>query len=133
MPSPQEKMLEDALGAFQRQREHLSAAKERVAEATGSATSARREVTATVGRTGEVTELSFPTSAYKRMAPAELAAVIVRTIEQARQQAVDASAEELAPMLPPGFSARDLMAGKVDVEALFAARVPGFEGGTEDD
>lgn len=133
MASPYEKMLEDALGAYQRQRENLTAAKERIDEATGTATSARREVTATVGRTGEVTELTFPTSAYKRMAPAELAGVIVRTIAQARQQAIDASAEELAPMLPPGFSARDLMAGKVDVEALFAARVPGFEGGTEDD
>lgn len=133
MASPYEKMLEDALGAYQRQRENLTAAKERIDEATGTATSARREVTATVGRTGEVTELTFPTSAYKRMAPAELAGVIVRTIAQARQQAIDASAEQLAPMLPPGFSARDLMAGKVDVEALFAARVPGFEGGNEND
>lgn len=132
MASPYEKMLEDALGAYQRQRDHLDTAKERMAATTGTATSARREVTATVGRTGEVTELSFPTSAYKRMAPAELASVIVRTIAQARQQAIEASAEELAPMLPPGFSARELMAGNVDVGALFAARVPGFEGGSDD-
>lgn len=127
MTTQHEQMLEDALAAYRHQQEHLAGAKERMASVTGTATSGRREVSATVGRTGEVTELSFPTSAYKRMAPAELASVIVRTIAEARQKAVDASAAELAPMLPPGFSAHDLMNGTVDVQALFAARVPGFE------
>jgi hypothetical protein len=129
MASPYEKMLEDALGAYQRQRERLTETKDRMDSLTSTATSARREVTATVGRTGELTELSFPTSAYKRMAPAELASVIVRTISEARQASIAASAEELAPMLPPGFSAEDMMSGKVDVRALFAARVPGLEEG----
>jgi hypothetical protein len=129
MASPYEKMLEDALGAYQRQRERLTDVKERMDSLTSTATSARREVTATVGRTGELTELSFPTSAYKRMAPAELASVIVRTISEARQASIAASAEELAPMLPPGFSAQDMMSGKVDVRALIAARVPGLEEG----
>jgi hypothetical protein len=129
MASPYEKMLEDALGAYQRQRERLTDVKEKMDSLTSTATSARREVTATVGRTGELTELSFPTSAYKRMAPAELASVIVRTISEARQASIAASAEELAPMLPPGFSAQDMMSGKVDVRALIAARVPGLEEG----
>lgn len=129
MASPYEKMLEDALGAYQRQRERLTDVKERMDSLTSTATSARREVTATVGRTGELTELSFPTSAYKRMAPAELASVIVRTISEARQASIAASAEELAPMLPPGFSAQDMMSGKVDVRALIAARMPGLEEG----
>jgi YbaB/EbfC DNA-binding family protein len=129
MASPYEKMLEDALGAYQRQRERLTDVKEKMDALTSTATSARREVTATVGRTGELTELSFPTSAYKRMAPAELASVIVRTISEARQASIAASAEELAPMLPPGFSAQDMMSGKVDVRALIAARVPGLEEG----
>jgi hypothetical protein len=129
MASPYEKMLEDALGAYQRQRERLTDVKDRMDSLTSTATSARREVTATVGRTGELTELSFPTSAYKRMAPAELASVIVRTISEARQASIAASAEELAPMLPPGFSAQDMMSGKVDVRALIAARVPGLEEG----
>ncbi|WP_328605152.1 YbaB/EbfC family nucleoid-associated protein [Amycolatopsis sp. NBC_00345] len=129
MASPYEKMLEDALGAYQRQRERLTETKERMESLTSTATSARREVTATVGRTGELTELSFPTSAYKRMAPAELASVIVRTISEARRASIAASAEELAPMLPPGFSAQDMMSGQVDVRALIAARVPGLEEG----
>ncbi|WP_329069060.1 YbaB/EbfC family nucleoid-associated protein [Amycolatopsis sp. NBC_01480] len=129
MASPYEKMLEDALGAYQRQRERLTDVKEKMDSLTSTATSARREVTATVGRTGELTELSFPTSAYKRMAPAELASVIVRTISEARQASIAASAEELAPMLPPGFSAQDMMSGKVDVRALIAARVPGLDEG----
>ncbi|WP_020660766.1 YbaB/EbfC family nucleoid-associated protein [Amycolatopsis benzoatilytica] len=124
-----EKMLEDALGAYQRQRDHYDETRREIENATSTATSARREVTATVGRTGELTELSFPTSAYKRMAPAELASVIVQTISAARQQSMAAAAELMAPMLPPGISAADLMSGKADVHTLFSARVPGFEEG----
>ncbi|MBB4687600.1 YbaB/EbfC family nucleoid-associated protein [Amycolatopsis jiangsuensis] len=129
MSSQYEKMLEDAMGAYQRQREHFDETRNEVDTATSSATSARREVTATVGRTGELTELSFPTGAYKRMAPAELASVIVQTVAAAREKSVAAAAELMAPMLPPGISAEDLMSGKVDVNALFSARVPGFEEG----
>ena len=129
MSSQYEKMLEDAMGAYQRQRDHFAETRREVETATSTVTSARREVTATVGRTGELTELSFPTSAYKRMAPAELASVIVQTISAAREKSVAAAAEMLAPMLPPGISAQDLMSGKADVNTLFSARVPGFDEG----
>lgn len=130
MSTHYEKMLEDAMAAYQHQRDHFDQTRQDVETATSTATSARREVTATVGRTGELTELSFPTSAYKRMAPAELASVIVQTVSAARQKSVAAAAEMMAPMLPPGISAQDLMSGKVDVNALFSARVPGFDEGS---
>ncbi|MEV6896126.1 YbaB/EbfC family nucleoid-associated protein [Amycolatopsis sp. NPDC051372] len=131
MSSPYQKMLDEAMGAYQQQRERFEENRKQVDSLTTSATSARREVTATVSRTGELTELSFPTSVYKRMAPAELAAVIVKTVEEARQKSISASAEAMAPMLPPGLSAQDLMSGRVDVRALFSGRVPGMEEGTQ--
>ncbi|MFD2473437.1 YbaB/EbfC family nucleoid-associated protein [Amycolatopsis silviterrae] len=129
MSSQYEKMLEDAMGAYQRQRDHFDETRREVETATSTVTSARREVTATVGRTGELTELSFPTSAYKRMAPTELASVIVQTISAAREKSITAAAELMAPLLPPGISAQDLMSGKADVNTLFSARVPGFDEG----
>ncbi|WP_406634973.1 YbaB/EbfC family nucleoid-associated protein [Amycolatopsis sp. WGS_07] len=129
MSSQHEKMLEDAMSAYQRQRDHFAETRREVETATSTVTSARREVTATVGRTGELTELSFPTSAYKRMAPAELASVIVQTVSAAREKSIAAAAELMSPMLPPGISAQDLMSGKADVNALFSARVPGFDEG----
>ncbi|MGW4482237.1 YbaB/EbfC family nucleoid-associated protein [Amycolatopsis sp. NPDC004368] len=127
MSSPYQKMLDDALSAVEKQRERFDESRKQLSTLTGTATSARREVTATVSRLGELTELSFPTSVYKRMPPAELAAVIVKTVEEARQKAVDASAEAMAPMLPAGVSAQDLMNGRVDVRSLFSGRVPGLE------
>ncbi|GAA3558680.1 hypothetical protein GCM10022222_47780 [Amycolatopsis ultiminotia] len=129
MGSQHEKMLEDALAAYQRQLDQFDDTRHQVETVTSTATSARREVSATVGRTGELTELSFPTGAYRRMAPAELASVIVQTVAAAREKSMAAAAEAMAPMLPPGISAQDLMSGKVDVNALFSARVPGFDEG----
>ncbi|MFI5607333.1 YbaB/EbfC family nucleoid-associated protein [Amycolatopsis sp. NPDC051903] len=127
MNAPYQKMLEEALGAYQRQRERYDETRKHVEALTTTVTSARREVTATVSRTGELTDLSFPTPAYKRMAPAELASVIVKTVEEARQKSISASAEALAPMLPPGLDAQDLVNGRVDVRSLFSGRVPGME------
>ncbi|QRP46399.1 YbaB/EbfC family nucleoid-associated protein [Amycolatopsis sp. FDAARGOS 1241] len=127
MNAPYQKMLEEALGAYQRQRQRYDDTRKQVEALTTTVTSARREVTATVSRTGELTDLSFPTPAYKRMAPAELASVIVKTVEEARQKSIAASAEALAPMLPPGLNALDLMNGRVDVRSLFSGRVPGME------
>ncbi|MFC0547896.1 YbaB/EbfC family nucleoid-associated protein [Kutzneria chonburiensis] len=119
-----EKALAAALDAYQRQRANFDQARASLASITSSVTSPRREVTATVGHVGELTEISFPTSAYKRMTPVELGAVIVRTVGAAREKSVTAAADVMAPMLPPSLSARDLMSGKVDADALFSAGAP---------
>lgn len=129
MTSPHRKMLEEALGAYQRQQENYAQVKEQMESIRSTETSPRREVSATVGRTGELLELTFPTAAYKRMAPAELSSIIVRTVAKAREKSIAAAAEAMAPMLPPGFSAQDLMSGNADPRKLFAGRVPGFEEG----
>jgi hypothetical protein len=83
-------------------------------------TSPRQVVTATVGPHGEVIGLAFPTSAYKRMAPAELATVIIKTIQEAREKSLSQSADLLRPMLPKGFSAEDMLSGKADVQAMLS-------------
>jgi DNA-binding protein YbaB len=120
MTSPYEKTMNDALAAYQQQREQLSQAREKLNAVTHSVTAPRQVVTATVGRHGEVIGLAFPTSAYKRMAPAELAAVIIKTIQEAREKSLSQSADVLKPMLPKGFSAEDMLSGKVDVQAMLA-------------
>jgi hypothetical protein len=128
MTAPHEQTLTEVLAAYQRQREHLARTREQLTEITSTATAPRQVVTATVGRHGEVLALAFPTGAYKRLTPAELGAVIVATIQDARQQALSRAAELLAPLLPAGFSAQDLVSGTVDLTALATAR----RGGTDE-
>jgi hypothetical protein len=120
MTSPYEKTMNDALAAYKQQREQLSQAREEMNTVTNSVTSPRQVVTATVGPRGEVIGLAFPTSAYKRMAPAELATVIIKTIQEAREKSLSQSADLLRPMLPKGFSAEDMLSGKADVQAMLS-------------
>lgn len=52
--------------------------------ATASATSKDRLVTAKVGAQGQVVSLTFHTSGYRTMTPAELSAVLVDVLNRAR-------------------------------------------------
>jgi len=117
--------LDEALARYERRLAQSAETKDRIESSSGTATSPRREVTATVGGGGELTELSFPTSAWKRMAPAELCAVIVRTVADARQQAMAAVAEALDPMLPDSMPAARLLAGDLDPAELMRAQLGG--------
>lgn len=112
MSSPNE-FLEKALGDLERRRERLAEMQKGMSEVSATATAARQAVTVTVGSHGEVTDLKFPNSSYKRMTPVELASTIMKTISDARDKALKQSAELLGPMLPPGLSAEEMLRGKM--------------------
>jgi DNA-binding protein YbaB len=73
----------------------------RMQEITATATSPRKSVSITVGAQGQVIDLKFPSDAYKRMAPKELANVITETFAAAQQQ-VQAQLMELMQANAPG-------------------------------
>jgi hypothetical protein len=125
MASPYESILDQAMAEYGRQREQSGELYRQLNSVTETAVAARQVVRVTVGRQGEVTELTFPNAAYKNMTGVELSAVILKTIAQAHAQMRARAAELLAPSLPPGVSATDLMSGNVDLEALLPA-VPRF-------
>lgn len=110
-----EEQYEQALEEYRRQRESLVEVQARLRTISCAATAPRRSVTVTVGPHGELTDLRFPTNGYKKMPPAELASVILATFAEARSKALDEVANLMAPLLPPGVPARDLVAGDVDL------------------
>jgi DNA-binding protein YbaB len=122
MTSPYEGALTEALAGYEQRRARLRDAQRELGAVTATATAPRRVVKITVGRGGAVTEVKFPTSVYKNMTPAELATVVMQTIEQARSQVLDRAAELLKPTLPPGIDARKLVAGETDLDSLVDAR-----------
>nr|WP_239154564.1 YbaB/EbfC family nucleoid-associated protein [Streptomyces sp. SID14446] len=103
---------------YRRQREQAAETRRRINATTSTATAPRQTVKVTVGAQGEVTAIEFPTGAYRRMAPKELADVLLATIQQARSEALDGVAGVLAGELPSGVTVADLLQGRVDPTAL---------------
>ncbi|MFF0183324.1 YbaB/EbfC family nucleoid-associated protein [Streptomyces sp. NPDC005244] len=118
MPSPYDQQIEDLLEQYRRQREEAAETRRRINATMSTATAPRQTVKVTVGAQGEVTAIEFPTGAYRRMAPKELADVLLATLQQARSEALEGAAGVLAGELPPGVTVADLLQGRVDPGAL---------------
>ncbi|AGZ38792.1 YbaB/EbfC family nucleoid-associated protein [Actinoplanes friuliensis] len=113
--------IEHLFEEYQRQRASFSTLQQQMREISASATSARHEVTVTVGQSGVLTDIRFPTSAYKRLTPAELTATIMQTFAEAKEEATSQAAAILAPMLPDGMDARAMVSGQAGVDTYLPA------------
>ncbi|MGM1060381.1 YbaB/EbfC family nucleoid-associated protein [Saccharothrix sp. Mg75] len=102
------------LAEYREQQQALLDVQSRLKDIRATATAPRRSVSVTAGHGGGVEEIKFPTAAYKRMAPAELAAALVDTIAAAQRKAADEAADLMAPHMPPGFDAKAVVAGELD-------------------
>jgi DNA-binding protein YbaB len=118
MGAERDRILEDLFAQYQQQRSSLTDLHRRMQEVTATATSPRREVSVTVGRSGQVTDIKFLSSAYKRLPQAALAAMLMKAITDATEQAQAQVAEMMAPMLPPSVDARALVAGRLGISAF---------------
>ncbi|MQS16216.1 YbaB/EbfC family nucleoid-associated protein [Streptomyces kaniharaensis] len=118
MPSPYDQEIEDLLALYARQREEAAETRRRIAATTATATDPRQAVKVTVGAQGELTAVEFPTGAYRRMAPKELADLLVTTAARAREEALEMVAGVVSDGLPPGVTVGDLLQGRVDPAAL---------------
>ncbi|MBK6014468.1 MULTISPECIES: YbaB/EbfC family nucleoid-associated protein [Streptomyces] len=143
MPGPYDQQIEDLLDQYRRQRDEAAETRRRINETTSTVTAPRQTVKITVGAQGEVTAIEFPTGAYRRMAPKELADVLLTTLRQARAEALEGVAGVLADRLPPGVTVPDLLQGRVDPAAVLPEdpAMPdsvrdyvdhGFKGGSDD-
>ncbi|MEV6694842.1 YbaB/EbfC family nucleoid-associated protein [Micromonospora sp. NPDC051196] len=113
--------IESLFEEYDRQRNSLSELQEKMRGISATATSQRREVAVTVGQNGVLTDIQFPTSAYRRMTPKELASVITATYTDAKEQAMVQATEVLKPFLPDGMDAGSLVRGTAGAEAYFPA------------
>ncbi|KXK60061.1 hypothetical protein AWW66_20815 [Micromonospora rosaria] len=108
--------IETLFAEYERQRTSVQELQEKMSKVKASATSPRREVTVTVGQNGVLTDVSFPTSAYRRMSPTELQATIMQTFTEAREQVMEQAADLLAPLLPAGMNAAKMVRGEAGVD-----------------
>jgi DNA-binding protein YbaB len=127
MSSRYEQLADQAAAAYQKRLDDLAESRRKLAEVSATVVAPRQVVSVTVGGQGEITDVKFPVSAYKDMAPAELADVIMKTVKDAREQALGKSAKVLAPMLPEGFSAEAIVTGTADLRSMLPAEPRALE------
>jgi len=114
MTSPYDEEIERLLAQYRQQREEAAATRQRINETTGTATAPRQTVKVTVGAQGDVTAIEFPTGAYRRLAPKELADILLATIQQARADAMERVGDLMTVQLPEGVTMQGLIKGEVD-------------------
>lgn len=115
---PAQDRLAELIARYENIREQTIGARQRMREISCTVVAPRQVVSVTVGRHGVLTEIKFPTGAYKSMTPKELAEVIVKTFQQAREKSLDEAADIMRPIMPNGIDVRTMMSGDVDFEQL---------------
>ncbi|MBO4161967.1 MULTISPECIES: YbaB/EbfC family nucleoid-associated protein [Micromonospora] len=121
--------VEKLFAEYERQRSGLTDLQERMGKVRGSATSPRREVTVTVGQNGVLTEIGFPTGAYRRMTPTELQATIMQTFAEAKEQVMEQAAEVIGPLLPDGMDVARMVRGEAGPDMYLPPEGPRLTSG----
>ncbi|WJK43728.1 YbaB/EbfC family nucleoid-associated protein [Solwaraspora sp. WMMA2056] len=121
--------IEKLFAEYQRQRSNVLDLQERMSKIKATATSPRREVTVTVGQNGVLTDIAFPTGAYRRMPPAELQATILQTFAEAKELVMEQAADLLAPLLPDGMNAAKMVRGEAGVDMYLPPEGPRMTSG----
>lgn len=114
MATPFDQEIEELLDQYRKKRAEVADMRRRLDETTATATAPKQVVKVTVGAQGEVTAIEFPTAAFRRLPPKELADTLLNTIQQARAKALEKTNELVSAHLPAGVSLADLIQGKAN-------------------
>jgi len=110
-----ENAAEDALARYRELRKDAMKVQRQMSEISGIAVSQRQTVKITVNVHGEIIAIEFPTGAYKRMTPIELAEAITSTAQAAKEKALEDLNALMDPKLTTGLSFKELIQGKADL------------------
>ncbi|MFH8386879.1 YbaB/EbfC family nucleoid-associated protein [Kitasatospora sp. NPDC018058] len=124
MTTPYDERIDQLMEEYRHHRQAADELQRRLREISATATAPRQTVKVTVGAQGELTAIDFPTGAYRRLAPAELAEAITTAADDARRQALALAGEAIAAHLPQEVSATDFLQGTADLVALLPEEPP---------
>lgn len=116
--------IEELMTRYRERRARAGDLQRQIADITGTATAQRQTVKVTVNAQGEITALEFPTGAYKRMTPHELAEAVTGTAREAKAKALESLKELMLPQLPNGLNYLDLIQGKADLATAMPEEPP---------
>ena len=119
-----DKELDRLLQEYREARTQAGELQQQMREISATAVAPRQSVKVTVGVQGELTALEFPTGAYRRMAPAELAEAVLGAAREASAKARQALTELTLPQLPGGVEFADLIRGTADLSKVLPLDPP---------
>lgn len=117
MSLPFDGEIEVLMEEYRKRRARTAELQRRIREISATAATPRQTVKVTVGAQGDLVSIEFPNSAYKRMAPNELAEAVLAVSAEAKAKATDALRELMQPELPPGLDFDDLIRGRAGSKA----------------
>jgi DNA-binding protein YbaB len=118
--SPFAEQIEQAMTTLREQQAKLAEATAELQASTASVTSKDRMVTAVVGGQGQVVSLTFNTTAYRSMAPAELSKVLTDVLNEARADMGAKVLESMRSFDGLGEMLRGSMTGGTELDELLA-------------
>ena len=119
---------ERMLAGLNELRTRIATVREELAGRRVSETSKDHLVTAVIGHGGALVDLKFNTTAYRSMAPAELAAVVRETVERARGRMQQELLDTVEPLMPGRVRVRDVAEGRLSVEDFLREAGRGRDG-----
>lgn len=133
MTSPLRDQLDAAMTEVRAYQEKLLAARREAGEATVSVRSKDRMFTVTLGGQGELRDIKFHTTDYGSMPPAQLSALLVETVNSAREQLAAKVRATFEPLSGVGTALRTSMTGGSELDGVLGPlremlRPPGDEG-----
>ena len=106
---PFDSELEALMAEYRKRRARTAELQRQIREISGTAVTPRQTVKVKVDAQGGLLALEFPTGAYKRMAPNELAEAVMGAVAEAKGKALEALGELMQPELPKGMNFADLL------------------------
>jgi DNA-binding protein YbaB len=120
--------FQEAVSELRRSQERLRSLRGEMESKATRVTSKDGMVTVTLDGRSEVTSIAFNTAKFRRMAPAELSAVLVDTIRRARTDGRARTIDAYRSMFPTGMDIDAIMNGKFSVDKIFDDAVRRAEG-----
>ncbi|MCX4745830.1 YbaB/EbfC family nucleoid-associated protein [Kitasatospora sp. NBC_01287] len=118
--SPFADQIEQAVAALREQQAKMAETTRELQESTASVTSKDRMVTAVVGAQGQVVSLTFHTTAYRSMAPAQLSGLLTDVLNEARADMGAKVTESMRSFEGLGELLRTSMTGGTELDELLA-------------
>jgi DNA-binding protein YbaB len=110
--------VEQALAELAEQRDRIAEVQEKVGKTTTVRHSKDRILSVTVDGRGDLRKVAFDGTRYRRLAPAELAKLIIDTVNDARSEAMRKVGGMMDADVLPGVSFEDIATGKADVDSV---------------
>ncbi len=123
MTAPMYDRVEAAMRELREQQRRLQEVQNQLASEGVSVTSRDHMVTVTLDARGEVSGITFHSTKFRRMAPAELGSVITQTIRQARQRAMEQVIAAYQDFLPSPIDLRKVLNGDFDLDQMISDAV----------